>query len=174
MLSTFRHVGTKTPEKVLNLSCPPTGRGPSPGFVFLSGESFVPSAPCTSPVGATEARDARRALGRFSGSRGVVSCASISSFPRFDILRINELCHGAATAAPVEVSSWVFLPSVGKMEFRLSSSWAMSPAVRVWKVGRNVEEAVEPGFVECALPEPSLRFDMMPLLDVLEAVQGVL
>ena len=52
------------------------------------------------------------------------------------------------------------------MELRRSSSWAISAAVRVWKVGRNVDGAVEEAFVEAALldGEPSLRLDMMSLV----------
>lgn len=52
------------------------------------------------------------------------------------------------------------------MELRRSSSWAMSAAVRVWKVGRRVDGAVEEAFVEAALEEgePELRLDIMSLV----------
>ena len=131
MLRTLRHVGTNTPEKVESFSCPPTGRGPKPGFVFLSVESEleIPCAPSTFPM---LERDARRPLILLSRNNGVVSWASTSSeLPRFEIRRIKALCHGAATARPLEPSFWESFREVGKMELRRSSSWVISAAVRV-------------------------------------------
>lgn len=171
MLNTFKHVGTKTPENVLSFSCPPTGRGPKPGFVFLSVSSDpeLPRASPPPPPPPIFDRDARRPLILLSRSSGVVStdCASTSSeFPLFEIRRIKALCHGAATARPLEPSFWESSREAGKMELRRSSSWAMSAAVRVWKVGRRVDGAVEEALVEAALleGEPSLRLDILSLV----------
>lgn len=44
MLSTFNVVGTKTPEKVPSLPCPPTGRGKEP----ILGPPVLPSFPLVS------------------------------------------------------------------------------------------------------------------------------
>lgn len=106
MLNTFKHVGTKTPEKVLSFSWPPTGRGPRPGFVFWEGESELPLLLCAPSTFSILDRDARRPLILLSRSKGVVSCASTSfvSFPRFEMRLISALCQGAATALPLEPS----------------------------------------------------------------------
>jgi hypothetical protein len=44
MLSTFKHVGTKTPENVPSFSWPPTGRGHRPGLEIEGSSFFHPSA----------------------------------------------------------------------------------------------------------------------------------
>lgn len=167
MLSTFKHVGTKTPENVPSLSWPPIGLGPSPGFVRLSS----PSGFLCSVWGSARVGDdfCPLVVVRFR-SKGVVSvelelelepfCIFKTRFvklngdenmpPLFDVPALGRSLLPEGPSAPNGFSCEGVASST-KTENRLFNSPAASTAVRVWNVGRvvvgwSVPVAIAPHF----------------------------